>query len=157
MPSIPIVDPRLRVLIAADHAGVDVKRELTSYLQDLGLVVVDLGPHDKTSVDYPDYARLLATAVVEGEGAWGVLICGSGIGMSIAANRVAGARAALVHDEYTARMAREHNDANVVVLGARVLGPDILRACLRTFATTAFTPGDDGRHARRVAGIELPA
>lgn len=142
------------VLIAADHAGVDVKRDLGAFLASLGYDVRDLGPHDTTSVDYPDYAHRLAERVASGDGAWGVLICGSGIGMSIAANKVPGARAALVHEAYTARMAREHNDANIVVLGARVLGPELMRECLRVFARTAFTPGDDGRHRRRVDKLE---
>ena len=143
------------VLIAADHAGVDVKRDLGAFLASLGYDVRDLGPHDTTSVDYPDYAHRLAERVVRGEGVWGVLICGSGIGMSIAANKVPGARAALVHEAYTARMAREHNDANIVVLGARVLGPELMRECLRAFASAGFTPGDDGRHRRRVDKLEL--
>ncbi len=123
------------VLIAADHAGVDVKRDLGAFLASLGYDVRDLGPHDTTSVDYPDYAHRLAERVVRGDGAWG-------------------ARAALVHEAYTARMAREHNDANIVVLGARVLGPELMRECLRAFASAGFTPGDDGRHRRRVDKLE---
>ena len=144
----------IRVLIASDHAGVDTKSELSAHLASLGFDVVDLGPESRESVDYPAFAQRLARAVVMGEGAWGVLICGSGIGMSIAANKVPGARAALVHEAYTARMAREHNDANIVVLGARVLGPAMMRECLEAFARTPFDPGDDGRHARRVAQLE---
>ena len=146
--------PRHRVLIASDHAGVEVKVELIRYLQSLGLTVTDLGPNDTTPVDYPLFAHRLARAVVAGDGDWGVLICGSGIGMSIAANKVPGARAALVHEAYTARMAREHNDANIVVLGARVIGMEIMKASLQAFATTAFAPGDDGRHARRVQQLD---
>lgn len=145
----------LRVAIAADHAGVTTKSDLTKYLASLNLEVIDLGPHDTTPCDYPEFAHTLARYVVEGNAAWGVLICGSGIGMSIAANKVSGARAALVHDAYTARMARNHNDANILVLGARVLGPDILRDCIREFSAAPFTPGDDGRHQRRVEKIEL--
>ena len=143
-----------RVWIASDHAGVATKSDLAGFVRDLGHEVVDLGPADTTSVDYPDFAHRLAHAVVDEPGSWGVLICGSGIGMSIAANKVAGARAALVHNAYTARMARHHNDANIVVLGSRVLGPEVMRECLRAFATHGFTPGDDGRHARRVEKIE---
>lgn len=146
--------PSKRVLIASDHAGVQTKAELVTFLASLGLQVEDLGPHDTTSVDYPEYAHRLARAVVERDDAWGVLICGSGIGMSIAANKVPGARAALVHEAYTAQMAREHNDANIVVLGARVIGPEIMKACLRAFAQTPFDGGDDGRHARRVSKLE---
>lgn len=143
-----------RVLIASDHAGVETKSELSDFLQSLGFDVMDLGPQSKESVDYPAFAQRLAKAVVAEEGAWGVLICGSGIGMSIAANKVSGARAALVHEAYTARMAREHNDANIVVLGARVIGPEIMKECLLSFANTPFDPGNDGRHARRVSQLE---
>lgn len=143
-----------RVMIASDHAGVDVRADLKRHLESRGLDVVDLGPESYDSVDYPDFAHDLARRVVDGEADWGVLVCGSGIGMSIAANKVPGARAALVHEAYTARMAREHNDANIVVLGSRVLGPEIMKACLDAFASAAFTPGDDGRHARRVQKIE---
>lgn len=146
--------PSSRVFIASDHAGVQTKAELGAFLQSLGLQVEDLGPQDTQSVDYPDFAHRLAHAVVDDGDAWGVLICGSGIGMSIAANKVPGARAALVHEAYTARMAREHNNANIIVLGTRVLGPEIMKACLRTFARTPFDGGDDGRHARRVAKLE---
>jgi ribose 5-phosphate isomerase B len=142
-----------RVLVASDHAGVAIKAEIVRLVESLGFEAVDLGPTETTPVDYPDYARELATAVVAGQGAWGILICGSGIGMSIAANKVAGARAALVSEPYSARMAREHNDANILVIGARVIGPEMIRAVIEVFAATPFTPGDDGRHARRVAKL----
>lgn len=142
------------VRIASDHAGVDVKQWLGAFAASLGYEVVDLGPHDTTSVDYPEFARRLAESVVSDETSWGILICGSGIGMSIAANKVPGARAALCGDPYSARMAREHNDANILVVGARVIGPEIIKECVRVFAETAFTPGDDGRHRRRVHKIE---
>jgi len=146
------------VLITSDHAGVREKAELGAFLATLGYEVRDLGPHDTTSIDYPGQAHRLARDVVASEGAaWGVLICGSGIGMSIAANRVPGARAALCHNGYTARMAREHNDANILVVGARVLGNEMMKECVRVFAQTSFTPGDDGRHARRVSAIEPDA
>ena len=143
-----------RVLLASDHAGVDTKAWLADVVRSLGYEAVDLGPTERTSVDYPDFARTLANAVVNDGDCWGILICGSGIGMSIAANKVRGARAALVHNGYTARMAREHNDANILVLGARVIGPEIMKACVSAFAQTPFTPGDDGRHQRRVGKIE---
>jgi len=146
--------PSKRVYIASDHAGVQTKSELCAFLESLGLHVEDLGPHDTTSVDYPEFAHLLARTVVDDANAWGVLICGSGIGMSIAANKVPGARAALVHEAYTAQMAREHNNANIIVLGARVIGPEIMKSCLRAFAQTPFDGGSDGRHARRVAKLE---
>lgn len=143
-----------RVYIASDHAGVAVKAELCAFVSSLGFDPVDLGPNDTKSVDYPDFAHKLANEVVANPGTWGILICGSGIGMSIAANKVNGARAALVHEAYTAKMARQHNDANIVVIGARVLGPEIIRECIAAFAREPFTPGDDGRHARRVARLE---
>lgn len=137
------------VYIASDHAGVDSKAMLAEFLRRLGYSTEDLGPTTTDSVDYPDFAHLLGEKVVK-SGHWGVLVCGSGIGMSIAANKVPGVRAALVHDAYTAAMARAHNDANVVVLGARVLGPDVMKSCLTAFTESHFDPGDDGRHARRV-------
>ena len=142
------------VFIASDHAGVDTKALVRRHLEARGFVVEDLGPDSTASIDYPGQAHRLAQQVVATAGSWGVLICGTGIGMSIAANKVAGARAALVHEPFTARMAREHNDANIIVLGARVTGSELLLASLDTFAATPFTPGDDGRHARRVAAIE---
>ena len=142
------------VLIASDHAGVDVKSDVGAFLRSLGHEVSDLGPETTSSVDYPDFAHRLGNAVVQGEGDWGVLVCGSGIGMSIAANKVSGVRAALANDPYSARMAREHNDANVLVFGARVIGPEMIKEVVRAFAEGTFTPGDDGRHRRRVDKIE---
>ena len=142
------------VLIASDHAGVAVKSEVSDHLRTLGHEVLDLGPTSTASVDYPEFAHRLATAVVGGDGDWGILVCGTGIGMSIAANKVPGARAALANDPFSARMAREHNDANVLVFGARVIGPEVIKQVVGTFAAAGFTPGDDGRHARRVAKIE---
>lgn len=143
-----------RVAIASDHAGVAVKAELVQFLASIGLTPVDLGPASTESVDYPGFAHLLARHVVAGESDWGILICGTGIGMSIAANKVPGARAALCMEPFSAGMARNHNDANILVLGARVTGPELLRAIIRAFAEAPFTPGDDGRHLRRVRNIE---
>ncbi len=145
------------VLIASDHAGVAVKAEVGVFLRALGHQVTDLGPESTASVDYPAYAHLLGQAVVNGDGDWGILVCGSGIGMSIAANKVAGVRAALANDPLCARLAREHNDANVLVFGARVIGPEMIKEVVRAFADGGFTPGDDGRHQRRVNAIELDA
>lgn len=143
-----------QVLIASDHAGVDVKSDVAGFLRSLGHEVIDLGPSSTVSVDYPEFARSLGEAVVRGEGDWGILVCGSGIGMSIAANKIVGVRAALANDPYSARMAREHNDANVLVFGARVIGPEMIKEVVRAFAAGRFTPGDDGRHLRRVQKIE---
>jgi ribose 5-phosphate isomerase B len=138
------------VAIAADHGGFDLKSILVAELQALGHEVVDLGTMTRESVDYPDFAEAVAGALREGRATRGVLICGTGIGMSIAANRHRAIRAALVHDETTARLARQHNDANVLVLGGRLLGPEVAKDCLKTFFKTSF---DGGRHARRVAKL----
>lgn len=136
------------IVIAADHGGVELKSLLIKDLQAAGHVVVDLGTHTADSVDYPDFADALAAALKDGRATRGVLICGSGIGISIAANRHRHVRAALVHGETEARLCRQHNDANVIVFGGRTLGPEIARACLSVFLSTAF---EGGRHARRVA------
>jgi len=136
------------IAIAADHGGFDLKSILVHELRALGYEVLDLGTMTRDSVDYPDFAATLASAIVDGRAARGVLICGSGIGMSIAANRHRAIRAALVHDDTSARLARQHNDANVLVLGARLLGPEVDKDCVKTFFSTQF---EGGRHARRVA------
>jgi ribose 5-phosphate isomerase B len=138
---------RETIAIAADHAGVSLKDTLKTALGELGFEVLDLGTHGPESVDYPDYANKLADALREGRAKRGVLVCGSGIGVSIAANRHPGVRAALCHDAVTARVARQHNDANVLVLGARTTGLDVAKDCLKVFMNTAF---EGGRHARRV-------
>jgi ribose 5-phosphate isomerase B len=136
------------VAIAADHGGFDLKSAVIPELRGLGLDVLDLGTMSREAVDYPDFAATLAQAIAEGRAARGVLICGTGIGMSIAANRHRAIRAALVHDGTSARLARQHNDANVLVLGGRVLGAEVAKDCVKTFFTTTF---EGGRHARRVA------
>ena len=138
------------VAVAADHGGYELKAALLPELQALGLEVLDLGTNGPDSVDYPNFANALADALGSGRAQRGVLICGTGIGMSIAANRHRHVRCALAHDATTAQLARQHNDANVLALGARVLGVEVAKACLRTFFTTAF---DGGRHARRVAQL----
>lgn len=145
---------RGKVAIASDHAGVAVKAELVQFLASIGFSPIDLGPTSTDSVDYPSFAHALAQFVVEGKANWGILICGTGIGMSIAANKVPGARAALCMEPFSASMARNHNDANILVVGARVTGPELMRAIIRSFADSDFTPGDDGRHLRRVMAIE---
>lgn len=138
------------IIIASDHAGFELKEILKSELDALGVPVEDLGVHDTRSVDYPDIADALSKAVSEGEGRRGVLLCGTGIGASIAANRHRKIRAALCHSAETAALAREHNDANVLVLGGRITDPQTARACLRAFLDTAFGAG---RHAPRVAKL----
>ncbi len=138
------------VAIAADHGGFDLKSILVPELRALGFAVLDLGTMNSDAVDYPDMAETLAATLREGRAQRGVLVCGTGIGMSIAVNRHRELRGALVHDALTARLARQHNDANVLVLGGRILGPELAKDCLRTFFTTGF---DGGRHARRVAKL----
>jgi ribose 5-phosphate isomerase B len=137
------------VAVAADHGGYDLKCALMPELQALGLAVLDLGTNGPESVDYPDFANAVAAAIATGKAQRGVLICGTGIGMSIAANRHRFLRCALVHDVTTAKLARQHNDANVLALGGRVLGAETAKDCLKIFFTTAFDGG--GRHVRRVA------
>jgi len=138
------------VVIAADHGGFHLKTVLVPELKTLGFDVVDLGTMSDDAVDYPEMAAALAGAISAGRAGRGVLICGTGIGMSIAVNRHRAIRGALVHDGLTARLARQHNDANVLVLGGRLLGPELAKDCLRIFFTTGF---DGGRHARRIAKL----
>ena len=138
------------VAIAADHGGYELKTALLPELKALGFEVLDLGTNSTDSVDYPNFANAVADALGSGRAQRGVLICGTGIGMSVAANRHRHVRCALAHDVTTAQLARQHNDANVLALGARVLGVETAKACLRTFFTTAF---EGGRHARRVAQL----
>ena len=127
------------ILIASDHAGLELKSLLISWLRDtMSQTVEDLGPHTSDSVDYPDFADTLADAMLSNPGKAGILICGSGIGISIAANRHRHIRAALVHDETGARLARLHNDANVIVLGARTIGQQVAIDCVSTFLDTSF-------------------
>lgn len=141
------------IAIAGDHGGIDLKGTLAKELQDLGYQVLDLGTNGTESVDYPDFAYALADAIRSGKVKRGVLVCGSGIGISIAANRLPEIRAALIHDAYGARMCRLHNDANVICFGGRTTGPDVANDCLRIFLDTAF---EGGRHARRVDKLSNP-
>lgn len=141
-----------KVFLASDHAGFELKNELKEAIKGLGYEVVDLGANDKNSVDYPDYAHLLASKLEPN--CYGVLVCGTGIGISIAANRHENVRCALCHDEFTARLAREHNDANVIAFGARVIGAGVAISAVEAFLKTEF---EGGRHERRVKKIELEA
>ena len=138
------------IAIASDHAGYDLKAALAEELVAMGYEIVDLGTDGPDSVDYPDFAKVLIRTIIEGRAERGVLICGTGVGISIAANRHPGIRAALCHNETTARLAREHNDANVLALGARIVGVDVAKNCLKAFLTTEFA---GGRHAGRVAKL----
>ena len=136
------------IAIASDHGGYDLKQLLIDDLRAKGFEVLDLGTNGPESVDYPDYADLMAQVIGEGKAGRGVLLCGTGIGISIAANRHPELRAALVHDALTARLSRLHNDANVIVMGGRILGIELAKDCLDVFLKTEF---EGGRHARRVA------
>ncbi len=141
------------IAIASDHAGFELKQELKTDLMDMGFTVLDLGADSLESVDYPDFGYALAGAMKEGKATRGVLVCGSGIGISIAANRHSEIRAALVHDALGARMSRLHNDANVICFGGRMVGPDVARDSLKVFLETKF---EGGRHSRRVDKLSDP-
>ena len=142
--------PSQTVAIASDHGGFELKSSLIKEIEAHDLRVIDLGTHNGESVDYPDFADALARVIRDGKAQRGVLLCGSGIGISIAANRHPELRAALVHDGLTARLARQHNDANVLVMGGRLVGPELAKDCLDIFLNTEF---EGGRHARRVAKL----
>ena len=135
------------IAVGADHGGFEMKQELALLLRDMGFVVLDLGTDNADSVDYPDFAELVVKAIEEGKAERGVLVCGSGIGMSIAANRHKGIRAALCSDEVSAELARQHNDANILVLGERLTKISVAKQCVKIFFSTEF---EGGRHARRV-------
>jgi ribose 5-phosphate isomerase B len=143
----------LPLAIASDHAGFRLKEQLKAVLEKQGVRFADLGPVDESSVDYPDFAHALASGIAEGRYGLGVLVCGTGIGMSVAANRHPGVRAALCTESFAARMAREHNDANVLCLGSRIVGEGIAQDILTSFLEARF---EGGRHARRVGKIEVP-
>lgn len=137
----------MRIAIGSDHAGFHLKAEIVEQLQEEGFEVADLGTHSTESCDYPDTAKAVAEAISEGRYDLGILICGTGIGMSMAANKVPGVRAALCTETFSARMARAHNDANVLCLGARVVGPGLAYDIAHAFVTSEF---EGGRHQRRV-------
>jgi len=140
-----------RVAVGADHAGVDLKDELAALLRERGFDVEDRGTSGHGSVDYPDFAHAVCADVTSGHSELGLLVCGTGLGMSMAANRHLGIRAALCAEPFSARMSRMHNDANVLCMGARVVGAGLAEEILSVFLATAF---EGGRHARRVAKIE---
>lgn len=141
----------MRLAVASDHGGFLLKKEIIKYFNDKGIVHADLGPYSEESVDYPDYALAVAEGVASGEFDLGIVCCGTGIGVSITANKVPGIRAALCHDTFSARMAREHNDANVLTLGQRVVGPGLALDIVRAFLEGQFQGG--GRHSCRVEKI----
>ena len=140
----------MRVALGADHAGVELKNALKRVLDELGIAYDDLGTNSLSSVDYPDLAKAVADGVADGRFARGILVCGSGIGMSIAANKVTGIRAAVIGDVESAKLSRQHNDANIIALGARLTPEDRAADIVRVFLQTEF---DGGRHAARVGKI----
>ena len=143
----------MRIAIASDHAALELKAALVQWLGEVGHDVADLGPHDGSSVDYPDYGYKLAQAVASGDAERGIALCGSGIGISIAVNRNSACRCALVSEPLSARLCREHNDANVLAMGARLVGIEMAKACVEAFLATPF--GGD-RHLRRVEKLSNP-
>jgi ribose 5-phosphate isomerase B len=143
----------MRIAIASDHAALELKAALVQWLVEAGHDVSDLGPHDGASVDYPDYGYKLGRAVAAGEAERGIALCGSGIGISIAVNRNPACRCALVSEPLSAKLCREHNDANVLAMGARLVGIEMAKACVEAFLATSF--GGD-RHARRVTKLSNP-
>ncbi len=138
----------MNIAIGSDHGGFELKQFLVEMLSAAGHEVHDLGCHSTASVDYPDFADKVCDQVLSGEAGYGILICGTAIGMSIAANRYGGIRAAVCHDEYTARMSREHNNANILCLGERVLGKGVAAAIVDVWLNTGFA---GGRHQQRIA------
>jgi RpiB/LacA/LacB family sugar-phosphate isomerase len=142
----------MRIAIASDHAGFKLKQDLLKYLEELGHWVVDLGTNSEDPVDYPDYAAAIGHAVLEGAAERGVLICGSGVGASVAANKLKGIRAAVCHDTYSAHQGVEHDDMNVLVLGSRVIGPALGRELVTAFLHATFS-GEE-RHVRRLNKVK---
>lgn len=140
----------MRVAVAADHAGFRLKGEVIAFLEEEGIAYHDFGTFSEEAVDYPDMALLVAEAVRAGEYDRGILCCGTGIGVSLAANKVPGIRAALCHDTFSARASRAHNDANILTMGQRVIGPGLAREIVRVWLNSQF---QGGRHARRVDKI----
>ena len=141
----------MRIAVGADHAGFALKQSIAASLRDAGHEVIDLGTHSDERVDYPDYGAAVGRAVASGEAELGVCVCGSGIGIAIAANKIPGVRAATVHDVTSAHLAREHNDANVIALGERLVGPEVAKEAVEAFLNAKF---EGGRHAGRVAKLD---
>jgi ribose 5-phosphate isomerase B len=143
----------MKIALSADHAGVDLKDALAAYCAALGHEVLDLGTHGHESVDYPDFGRRLADAIRDRRAERGIAVCGSGIGISIAVNREPACRCALVNEPLSAKLSRQHNDANVLALAGRLTGTDLAKACVDAFISTEF---EGGRHQRRVDQLTAP-
>ncbi len=144
--------PRMRVAVGADHAGFEMKRDLSGALAQQGHEILDLGTHSSAAVDYPDIAEAVATAIRNGQVDRGIIVCGSGAGVAVAASKFPGVRAAVCHDCYSARQAVEHDDVNVMCLGARVVGPALARTLADAFLGATFSA--DERHLRRLAKVD---
>jgi ribose 5-phosphate isomerase B len=142
-----------KIAVSSDHAGFQMKAQIVEHLKKSGHEVVDLGPFNEERVDYPDFGYRLAKAISDGDAQIGVAICGSGIGISIAVNRNPACRCARVDDPYSAALARQHNDANVIALGARLMGVDMAKACIQSFIVGSF---EGGRHGPRVDKLSNP-
>jgi len=140
------------IALGSDHGGFELKQEIIAYLKEKNLEFKDYGCYSKESCDYPVYAKKVANAIISGECDKGILICGTGIGISITANKVKGIRAALCHDTFSAQATREHNDANILAMGARVVGPGLALKIVETFLNTEFS--NDERHIRRIEQME---
>jgi ribose 5-phosphate isomerase B len=140
----------MKIAIASDHGGINIREEIKNLMGEMNISYLDLGCECSTSVDYPDYALPVAEKVANGEVDRGILVCGTGIGMSIAANKVKGIRCALVHDMFSAKATREHNDSNILAMGERVIGPGLAREIAKIWLTTEY---EGGRHAKRVDKI----
>jgi RpiB/LacA/LacB family sugar-phosphate isomerase len=138
----------MRIAIGSDHAGYELKQNLAAYVKSLGHEVQDLGTHSTESVDYPDYAEAVGKAIIDGTADRGILICGSGVGASVAANKMPGVRAGISHDTYSAHQGVEHDDVNVLVVGARIIGIELAREIVRTFLDARFS--EEERHRRRL-------
>lgn len=142
----------MRIIIGADHAGFELKQNIGAYLRERGHEVIDKGTDSTAAVDYPDYAEAVGKALIDGEGERAVLICGSGVGASVSANKIPGVRAAVCHDSYSARQGVEHDDMNVLVLGARIVGVELARELVNHFLAAKYS--DEERHHRRVEKIK---
>lgn len=141
----------MRIVIGSDHAGFDLKEQIKAFLADLGHEVVDVGTHTPEPVDYPDYAEAVGQAILANQADRGVLICGSGVGASIVANKLPGIRAGLCHDTYSAHQGVEHDNMNVLVLGARIIGPELARELIRAYLAAEFS--GEARHRRRLEKV----
>jgi len=144
----------VQIGLASDHGGFELKEELRAFLKSMGTEPIDMGCFNEDSVDYPDFGMLVAERVSRGELPRGILVCGTGIGMSIVANKFPGVRATLTHDLYSSRLSREHNDSNILILGGRVVGKDLAKEIVKVWLTTPFAGGRHGRRLEKIQALE---